>query len=91
MAILLSYDVKRTNEKVHTDLKNRLTTSYGFQTQIVSDDNKRYDLPNTTLRKEGVSPQQGAKDFLTACKDVGAQWERYIVCEYTHATFNNQS
>lgn len=89
-AVLLTYDIKTTTSTIHTDLKNRLINHYGYSQTIDSDDRHQYYLPNTTVRKPNTTSESASKDFINACQDVKAVWERYIASEYSKATFNNQ-
>jgi hypothetical protein len=88
---LLTYDIQE-KAGVHTALKNYLKSQYHWNDRILADDNKYYDLPNTTLIKysENFSTDQGSLEFKASCLAVGAKWEKYIVVDWTHATFNNQ-
>ncbi len=88
--ILLTYDIKKTSDTIHTELKKKLIESYGYSARIQSDEGKWYDLPNTCLRKDGITHPQASADFIAACTSVGAKWEKYIAAEYTGASFNNQ-
>ncbi len=90
MAVLLTYDIKKTTNTIHTELKELLKNSYGYSDKIKGDSGRWYDLPNTTLRKEGITTEQAAADFRTACKTTGAVWEKYIAAETTGSTFGNQ-
>ena len=81
--VLLTYDVKKTSPTIHVELKDILVQRYGYSAKIRSRDGKEYDLPNTTLQKQGTTSQQSSMDFKAACKDVGATWEKYISSEYT--------
>lgn len=87
--VLMTYDIKETSKSIHTDLKNELKEN-GWSERIQADDQTWYDLPNTTLRKPGITSQTGSMEFVAACMTVGAKWEKYICAEYTAATFNNQ-
>lgn len=89
--VLLNYDVKRTSATIHTELKERLISHYGYSPKIKADTGALYWLPNTTLVKYGTTRLQSSKDFLSACGDVNAVWERYIASEYSSASFDNQS
>ena len=88
--ILLTYDIKKTSDTIHAELKTRLIQHYGYSEKIKSDDGRNFMLPNTTLRKDNTTHEQSSIDFLRACNDVKATWERYIAAEYTVATFSNQ-
>lgn len=88
--ILLSYDIKKTSDTIHTELKKELIENYKYSAKIQSDSGKWYDLPNTCLRKDGITHKQASADFITACAHVGAKWEKYIAAEYISASFNNQ-
>jgi hypothetical protein len=88
--ILLSYDIKESSTSVHSALKKSLIETFGFSDEITSDQGNVYKLPNTTLRKDNTTREQGSKDFLAACAAVGAKWEKYVVVDYAGATFNNQ-
>lgn len=88
--VLLTYDIKTTTSTIHTELKNRLINYYGYSQTIDSADRRQYYLPNTTLRKANTTSGNASNDFINACQDVKAVWERYIASEYSMATFNNQ-
>lgn len=90
MNVLLTYDIKKTTETIHQELKDKLKGSYGYSDQIISDQGKRYDLPNTTLQKPNTTSQQASRDFISACGDVKAKWEKYISVEFHTSTFDNQ-
>ncbi|MCW3074611.1 MAG: hypothetical protein JWP69_1680 [Flaviaesturariibacter sp.] len=93
--ILLSYDVQETSHDVHTELKKLLKEKYHYSEVILSTaenltKGKWFDLPNTTLIKYNSTPDDASSEFLSACKQVGARWEKYIVVDYTLAVFKNQ-
>jgi len=88
--VLLTYDIRKTSETIHTELKNRLIQHYGYSQVIRSDDNRTSTLPNTTLTKSGITRQAAEGDFLSACREVRATWEKYITAEYTSTSSNNQ-
>jgi hypothetical protein len=90
MSVLLTYDIKKTTNTIHSELKERLKNFYGYSDKIKSDNGIYYDLPNTTLTKNGITPSQASENFIQACNDVGATWERYIAVEFSLATFNNK-
>lgn len=90
MSILLTYDVKKTSETVHTDLKRYLIEQYNWSSKIQADNGDWYDLPNTTLRKAGITRINAVTEFKTACNSVNAKWERFIAAEYNSANFDNQ-
>jgi hypothetical protein len=89
-SVLLSYDIKKTSDTIHSQLKQELINTYGYSPKIESDAGNWYDLPNTCLRRENTSREQSSKDFLQACIKVGAKWEKYIAAEYSRSTFANQ-
>ena len=62
---------------------------YGYSDEITADNNSVWKLPNTTLRKMATRDQSNI-DFTSACADVGANWERYLIVDYNGATFNNK-
>ncbi|MBI3137736.1 MAG: hypothetical protein HYZ15_04045 [Sphingobacteriales bacterium] len=88
--ILLTYDIKKTSDTIHTEVKKELVENYGYSPKIQSSEGKWYELPNTCLIKNNTSRQQASADFLAACQKVRAKWEKYIAVEYSGATFNNQ-
>jgi hypothetical protein len=90
MAILLTYDIKKTTNTINTELKNVLVTVYKYSATIQANDGRLYDLPNTCLKKEGITTQQASSEFQEACRHVGAQWEKYIAAEFSNSTFANQ-
>lgn len=90
MAVLLTYDIRKTTNEIHTRLKERLKTHFGYSEQIQSGTGKWYSLPNTSLRKANITTQQAAADFLTACKQEGAEWEKYIAVDFEKAIFDNR-
>jgi len=89
--VLLTYDIKKTSNTIHSELKSELINNYGYSAKIQSDSGTWFDLPNTCLRKVGITRQQAAGDFTSACKKVNAIWEKYIAVEYTSASFDNQN
>ena len=88
--VLLTYDVKRTSDTIHTVLKKTLIEKFGFSSRILGNSGKWYDLPNTCLRKDNTTHAQTAVDFEAACRSVGAVWEKYIAADFSDASFNNQ-
>lgn len=90
MSVLLSYDIRKTTDTIHSELKDRLVDHYGYSNQIRANTGVWYMLPNTTLRKDSISTNVASNEFLQACRDVGAHWEKYIALEYSNATFDNQ-
>jgi hypothetical protein len=89
--IFLTYDIRKTSGTIHTDLKNRLIEHYGYTTTVYAGNARTYDLPNTMLKKINTTTEQGSSDFLAACRDVGATWEKYIAVEMRTWTVNNQN
>jgi hypothetical protein len=90
MSVLLSYDIRKTTDTIHSELKDRLVNHYGYSDDIVGVDGKSYQLPNTTLRKEQISSKDTSAEFIKACKEVGARWEKYIAAEFLVSSFYNQ-
>ena len=88
--VLLTYDVKKTSDTVHRELKKRLIEVYKYSPKIQANTGKWYDLPNTCLIKSGTTTVQTSADFIKACGEVGGTWEKHIAVDYTNATFNNQ-
>lgn len=88
--VLLTYDVKKTSETVHSDLKRRLIEVYKYASKIQADDGQLYDLPNTCLIKSNTTREAAAADFKKACNEVNATWEKFVIVDYNGATFNNQ-
>jgi hypothetical protein len=89
--IFLTYDVRRTTNTIHTELKSRLINHYHYVSTVQASNGRAYDLPNTTVRKINTTAQQCATDFVGACRDIGAIWERYIAIEMTTWTVDNQN
>ena len=93
-SVILTYDVQQTSSDIHGALKKLLIETYGFMEEIQSTregtNGKMYHLPNTTLKKKDTSPDEAAVLFQKACAEVGARWEKFIVCNYRLAVFNNQ-
>ena len=87
--VLLTYDIRRTTTTIHVELKQRLIQHYGYTETILANNGGYYELPNTTLKKDNITTQACSHEFLQACADVGAAWERYIAAEYIYATFDN--
>ncbi|SKC59125.1 hypothetical protein [Ohtaekwangia koreensis] len=87
--VLLTYDIRRTTVSIHVELKERLIQSYGYSETIPANDGRHYELPNTTLKKDNITSQASSQEFLQACADVGAVWEKYITAEYIYANFDN--
>lgn len=91
---LASYDLKETTPDPHTVFLKK-AVEQGWKLWILSSDNKWYRLPNTTL--EGTFPDRPAA--ITALKAAQAATEReigravtmekWIVAEYSGATFNS--
>jgi hypothetical protein len=90
MPVLLTYDLKKTSETIHAELKNHLKNKYGYSDRIQSNQGNWYYLPNTTLRKENTSPSQVSNEFLLACKEMGATWEKYIGVQFSVSIFDNK-
>lgn len=90
MAIMLTYDIRRTTATIHTELKNYLIDTLGYSGRILSNEPQWYLLPNTTVLKANITPQQAETEFLAACRAVGAHWERYVASDYETAAFDNQ-
>jgi len=91
MSTLITYDIKQTSPTIHSELKKQMIDVYGYAQNIFANDNKWYRLPNTTLQKENITTKQASTDFLNACKEVGAKWEKYIAVDFVNATFDNQA
>lgn len=88
--VLLTYDITETSGTVCAELRRRLVTHYGYSSQITSDDGNISSLPNTTLRKTNTTSEVAKQDFLIACKDVGATWEKYITMEFLKSDSGDQ-
>ena len=88
--VLLTYDIKKTSDTIHTDLKRELIENYKYSSRIYASDGKWYDLPNTCLIKANITTQQATVDFKNACAKVKATWEKFIAVNYSDARFNNQ-
>lgn len=91
MAVLLTYDIRRTTNTIHAELKQALIEQYGYSAQIQASTGAWYALPNTCLRKDNIAPQAAWLEFVAACAAVGAVWEKYIASDYVNASFNNQN
>jgi|GEM_PF-5005822 len=90
MNVLLTYDIRQTSTTIHTELKDRLKKNYHFTETIQADGGGLYLLPNTTLIKDNITIAEATKEFLNACNEVGAHWEKYIVTERGRSQFANQ-
>jgi hypothetical protein len=88
--VLLTYDIKKTSDTIHSELKRELIENYGYSALIHSNDGKRYDLPNTCLIKDNTTHHRASSDLVAACRNTGAKWEKYIITEFENATFDNQ-
>jgi hypothetical protein len=89
--VLLTDDVRRTTATIHTEVKNTLINNYGYHPTLLVDNTTPYYLPNTTLAKANTTRGQSAEDFLHACANVGAIWERYVTSEFAAASIDNQN
>ena len=69
--ILLTYDIRKTSETIHTELKNHLIGNYKYSSKIQSDQAKWYDLPNTSLVKNGITSEQASADFPSDKESAG--------------------
>jgi hypothetical protein len=59
----LNYDIEATTKTIHSELKKRLIDIYNYS-EIIQGSNKAwYNLPNTKLRKENITSDQGSAGF----------------------------
>ena len=87
--VLLTYDVKKTSDTVHSELKKRLIEVYKYSPKIQANTGKWYERTYIDLLNQPTTVQTSA-DFIKACGEVGGTWEKHIAVDYTNATFNNQ-
>lgn len=75
--VLITYDI----EKKHTEVRNSLIQDYGFEEVIVSDNNVKCYLPNTTLYKKNTTKKSALSTLQDVCKTLGANLKRGISME----------
>ena len=85
---LLTYDIVEGNPDKHEQVKLTLRSSrFNYFETYKKTKEVTYNLPNTTLWKEGGNPEQAIKDIQTICKEVGATLERCFAVAFEIPAF----
>jgi hypothetical protein len=77
MSVLITYDIQRTSNTIHTEVKNAMIAK-GYSEHVPILNGGRTRLPNTTLVRDNITPQTAANDLIEVCALRGATLEKYI-------------
>ena len=84
--ILISYDLKETPKDIHSNVKKSMKSDYKYSDKSPQ---KSYQLPNTCLLKDGITPKQAVEDLKAVVEKYDGTLERYIACECNKYTIND--
>lgn len=77
--VLITYDI----DSKHTNVRNSLINDYGFKEYVVSSNNNKCYLPNTTLYKSMTTKESCFQTLQNVCKDKEAILVRAISIKVT--------
>lgn len=89
MKVILTYDLteNRLHESKHSQVKDCMK-SKGYMDSFPCNDTKGNPgtvyLPNTTLWKDGITPQDALNDIKECAKKHNAELERFFADEFTN-------
>lgn len=73
-SVLISYDVKFNHNDVKEELQN-----LGYVDYWIDEFGKKYELPNTTLIKDGISITYAKREVKRICRELNADLNK-LVC-----------
>jgi hypothetical protein len=76
--IFITYDLKETTKDIHKLVKDTMILSHGYSDKSPQ---KKYQLPNTCLLKDGTTPSQAVDDLKAVIKKHNGTLERFLACE----------
>ena len=82
--VFVTYDLTRHPASIHSQVKNALIRDYGYSDESPVEGIK---MPNTCLRKAGVSREQAVADLKTVVRHYRGTLERYFIAEYEQWEF----
>jgi len=92
--VLLTYDVREESKHAYPKIKKYLIDNKGYRESIKGKESEIY-LPNTTLVKSGITPNNALDDLREAadkmCPNKRADLERGIALEYNNLWSINPS
>lgn len=84
--ILITYDLKETTNGIHKEVKDTMKSEYGYSDTSPT---KKYKLPNTSLLKDGTTPDQAVKELKASVNKHNGTLERYLSCECVNYSIND--
>ena len=90
MPILLTYTLTSYSSPKEPELKTLLIKAYGYADNLYDGERVEYKLPYFSLWRQGTDIYEAGKQFVDACKSVGAEYKSYIAVNYDRCSFDNQ-
>lgn len=84
--IFITYDLKETTGNIHNLVKETMKNTYGYSDKSPQ---KKYQLPNTCLLKDGTTPSQAIKDLKASVKKHNGTLERFLACKCKNYSIND--
>lgn len=84
--ILIAYDLKEFPKDIHVNVKKCMIEDNGYSDKSPT---KKIQLPNTTLLKQGITPQKAVEDLVALVNKFKGTLERYVACECNNYTIND--